>query len=152
MWSLSLWGHHLSHQDQPLAAYMIYKNPSKILFYINKILFKYRVFGENSSGSSNTKEKALKTLSRSKATIIRTFDIVQKITERKEEYQHQLHKYKEIIYIENLYKNQNIKAIKLFIFLWKNFWNNKKRIKELKRLLGVLIIGTDTFLKIKSKG
>jgi glycosyltransferase involved in cell wall biosynthesis len=150
-WSVKLWGHDLSHQDQPLAAFLIYMNPLKKIYFIDKILFQYRVFGENSSGSSATIEKALRTLSRSKATLLRTFDLVKKMPGRKEEFIRQENKLREVDYLESLYKNKRMLSLKLFFMLWKNFWTKEQRYKELQRLLGAEILGIKYFLRLKGQ-
>jgi glycosyltransferase involved in cell wall biosynthesis len=146
--SESIWGHDLSHQDQPIAYYMILANPDGRIRYIDKVLFDYRIFGENSSGSSASPARALRTLSRSKATLLRTKDLVEKMP-RKHELRRQIGKIREIDYLENLYKKNYRLAAGNFVELFFSFWNWRERTKETVRFVGVLIFGPDRFLKYK---
>lgn len=148
-WSLNFWGHEYSHQDQPLAAYLIANNPKDRIRYIHQELFRYRIYGENSSGSSTTLPKALKTLQRSKATLIRTHSIVKQLGNRQDSLQRQEMKLLEVTYLEALYNNHWATAFKLFVSLFYEFWTMKDRIKEIGRFGGVLILGPTRFLKLK---
>ncbi len=148
-WSMKLWGHSLSHQDQPLAAFLILTNPDAKIVYIPKKLFDYRVFGENSSGNSATLEKALYTLSRSKATLLRTHDAVSKMKDRSRELNVQKNKLQEIEYLELLYTRRLRKAVPVFLSLLFSHWDAREKIKEAFRFAGVIILGTNRLLKYK---
>jgi glycosyltransferase involved in cell wall biosynthesis len=148
-WSMKIWGHELSHQDQPLAAYLIVSNPEKKIRYIPKALFNYRIFGENSSGSSATLVKALKTLQRSKATLLRTHALVKKMEGRVQPLKRQELKLKEVIYLEALYQRKMLNALSLFTTLFLQFWNSPEKAKELVRFFGVFILGPSRFLRLK---
>lgn len=148
-WSLKIWGHELSHQDQPLAVYLIANNPHRQIHFINKELFRYRIFGDNSSGSSTTLPKALRTLQRSKATIVRTQALVAQMPGRIDSAKRQDSKLKEVAYLEALYLQNRKDALKLFGALFFNSWTPQERSRELIRLCGVLIIGPARFLKLK---
>jgi glycosyltransferase involved in cell wall biosynthesis len=148
-WSLGIWGHSLSHQDQPLAAFMILKNQNAKIYYVNKVLFHYRVFGENSSGSSSTLQKATHTLARSKATLLRTKNAVSLMKNRQMESICQAHEILELDYLELMYHHRLIKAFGIFFRLLIFHWGWRDRLKESMRLIGVLVFGVDRFLKIK---
>ncbi len=148
-WSRSIWGHELSHQDQPLAAYLIFHNPTKTIRYLKTKLFDYRVFGNNSSGVSSTREKAIRTINRSKATLLRTYQIVQRMQDRDQELAVQANKLREIEYLELLYTGHWSRAAKMFFSLSFSLWNFKESTKEMMRLCGVLFLGVDRILKYK---
>jgi len=148
-WSLKIWGHELSHQDQPLAAYLIATNSLAKIHFINRELFRYRIFGDNSSGSSDTLPKALRTLQRSKATIIRTHALVAQMPDRAESLERQNSKLKELAYLETLYLQNRRAAIRLFGELFFKSWTMRERSREIIRLCGVLILGPTQFLKLK---
>lgn len=148
-WSTKLWGHSLSHQDQPLAAFLILTNPEGRIVYLPEKLFDYRVFGENSSGSSATLEKALRTLSRSKATLLRTYDAVLQMKNRPRELKAQKNELREIAYLEFLYTRNLGKACALFLPLFFSHWDIREKIKESVRLAGVVTLGADRLLKYK---
>jgi hypothetical protein len=148
-WSKDIEGHSLSHQDQPLAAFMIWKHPTKMISYIEEILFQYRVFGENSSGSSSNLAKATRTLQRSKATILRTLRLVELMPDRSEELKMQKLRMSEIEYFQVLYEGRSWLALQLFLKRWSAWTANQKK-KEFLRLIGVFVLGVDRFLKMKS--
>jgi len=148
-WSLGIWGHELSHQDQPLAAFLIATNKKKYIQHLPKALFRYRIFGENSSGSSATLAKALKTLKRSRATLLRTHTLVREMEHRKPSLKRQEYLLKEIDYLEALYRRNTIRAFVFFVVLFFQFWTKQERIKESVRFLGVFILGPSRFLKVK---
>ncbi|HEU5292738.1 MAG TPA: glycosyltransferase [Cyclobacteriaceae bacterium] len=148
-WSTNIWGHSLSHQDQPLAAFLILTNPEGRIIYLRDKLFDYRIFGENSSGSSATLEKALRTLSRSKATLLRTHDAVSKMKDRPRELKTQTNKLREIDYLNFLYTRKLNRAFPLFFSLFVSHWDVREKFKESVRLAGILLLGTNRLLKHK---
>ncbi len=148
-WSKSLWGHELSHQDQPLAAYLIATNPAGKIEYINRALFNYRIFGENSSGSSNTLPKAMRTLQRSRATLLRTYNLVKQMQGQEKSSHRQKLKLKEVAYLEALYEGRTFLALQHFKGLFFSLWSTRDRGKEIIRILGIVIIGPSRFLSLK---
>lgn len=142
---------NLSHQDQPIAAYTVLENKDKKVFFINKILFKYRVFGLNSSGVSNDLKSAFKTLARSRATIIRTSYLVSRHPELVEEKQRQEMFLLNLDYLAYLYQKKYAKAFQHFLKLFFNFWTLNQKIKESMRFFGVLLLGPEKFFTVKSK-
>lgn len=148
-WSLGIWGHELSHQDQPLAAFMILQNPTGIIRYISNQLFDYRIFGDNSSGASSDINKALRTINRSKATLLRTYHAVKLMQGRERELGAQLNKLREIEYLQLLYTGKKLSALKIFFTLFFSFWNLRESIKEIVRFCGVLFFGVGWVLKHK---
>ena len=150
-WVTSLPGKELSHQDQPLAAYLIYDNPDKKIYFLNEELFQYRVYATNSSGSTVNLESALRTLNRSIATVKRTRDIVQRNKLWKEENYTQQMKLKELLFYHDLYSSKRVPAFKAYLKLFFTFWRRKERVKESKRFFVCLLLGPNRFLHIKTK-
>lgn len=150
-WVLELPGKELSHQDQPLAAYMIYTNPSKKIFLLNEKLFKYRIYTTNSSGSSANVESAIRTIKRSVATVVRTKNIVEQKPEWKEERFNQKMKLQELEFYEFIYTKKRYRAFKRYINLFVRYWNWKKKIKETQRIIACFLLGPENFLKMKTK-
>jgi len=151
-WVYSIEGKELSHQDQPIAAYLIYKNPDRKICLVHEPLFKYRVYSTNSSGASVDVHSAIKTIRRSMATSWRTKDIVEKKPEWKEENYIQEMKIVEFEFYMDLYQNKKVKALfKYFKLFVSSYWNNEKRIKETKRLLACSIFGPSHFLAMKTR-
>jgi glycosyltransferase involved in cell wall biosynthesis len=150
-WVSSLPGKELSHQDQPLAAYLILKNPEKKIYFINEALFLYRVYPTNSSGSTVNLESAIKTLNRSIATVSRTRDIVQRNKRWKEENFMQEMKLTELQFYKDLYQKKNAKALKAYVRLFSSYWDRQRRIKETKRFVACAILGPTKFLQTKTK-
>lgn len=149
-WVTQLPGKELSHQDQPLAAYLIYANPHKKIHLVDEILFQYRVYATNSSGSSTNVTSAIKTLSRSIATVARTKDIVARNLSWKEENFYQTMKLRELEFYKALYTKNQWQALKGYVHLATFYWKNQKKIKEIQRLLVCIIFGPAKFLKWKT--
>jgi glycosyltransferase involved in cell wall biosynthesis len=150
-WVTSLPGTGLSHQDQPLAAYMIYANPGKRIHLINEVLFRYRVYPTNSSGSSINLPSAIRTVKRSIATVSRTRDIVGRKPEWKEENYRQQMKLMELEFYRELYNKRRWKAFAYYLKLLSGYWDKPQKIKETKRLVACLLIGPTKFLRLKTK-
>ncbi|MBN8577347.1 MAG: glycosyltransferase [Cytophagales bacterium] len=148
-WSQQIWGHELSHQDQPLAAYLILTNPDAKIQYVHQPLFRYRIFGENSSGSSATLPRAIKTLQRSKATLLRTHQLVTQMPSRVVSLARQQQKLNEISYLEALYEKKFRVAFGLFTKLFFRFWTTQQKAKETVRFAGVFLLGPEKFLSKK---
>jgi len=148
-WVFSLVSPELSHQDQPIAGFICVNNLTEQVFYINKILLKYRIYLNNSSGASTDLRSALRTLERSYATIIRTKDLIIGMPHLEEE-----NKRIEFLLMQNryfvyLYSKKYYMALQKFIFLTIGFWGVMKIFKETKRLLFVFVFGPTVFLRTK---
>ena len=141
----------LSHQDQPIAAFVVLKNQDKKVYFINKILFKYRVFGFNSSGVSNDVKSALRTVNRSKSTLLRTSHLVGQHPQLVEENKRQKLLMQNILYLEKLYKKEYLSAFQDFCKLSADFWTWREKAKEFQRFVGVAALGPEKFLELKSK-
>lgn len=150
-WVGSLPGKELSHQDQPLAAYLILKNPGKKIYFLNEELFQYRVYPTNSSGSTVNLESAIRTLNRSIATVSRTRDIVLRNKSWKEENFMQEMKLTELQFYKDLYENKRGKALRAYVRLFSSFWNRDQKIKETKRFVACTVLGPSRFLQRKTK-
>jgi glycosyltransferase involved in cell wall biosynthesis len=141
----------LSHQDQPIAAFILLNNKNYCLGFINKPLFTYRVFQNNSSGASYTLEKAMKTISRSYATNYATMRLVSAHPELKEENRRQRSMLQYGNYLIALYQRKFGKAFINFGQLAVQKWSGAETMKEAKRVGAVLFFGVEKFLQLKSK-
>ena len=139
-----------SYQDHPIATYVVLQNKRKKIFYIDEILFKYRIFGTNSSGVSNNLKSALRTLDKAKATLLRTSSQVAQHPELTEENERQKLMMMNIEYLQELYNKNYLKALKYWLKLSLNLWNGKEKFKELQRFIGVVCLGPEKFLNLKS--
>jgi glycosyltransferase involved in cell wall biosynthesis len=149
-WVFNLPDPGMSHQDQPLAAFIMVNYINNEVYFINQKLFQYRLFGFNSSGVSNTVTSALRSVNRSYATLVRVLAMVATNTSLKEENKTlRLHiMYNR--YLHNLYSKKYIAACKKYGILAFQFWNFKQAIHEAKRVGYIIIFGSDKFLKVKS--
>ena len=141
----------LSYQDHTAAAFVLLENKSKKAFFINKILFQYRLFGFNSSGASADLKSALRTVSKYKATTLRTAYLVAQHSELIEENHCQKMRLLDADYLQALYAKSFIKAVPKFVKLSTKFWNWRKSFKEFQRIAGVAVLGPEKFLRLKSK-
>lgn len=143
----------LSHQDQLLSAFLILypDNKDKWIVYVNKILFRYRIFDNNSSGISGDLESAKKTIRRTIATCIGTHTLVARQDSGTfvEEKQRQELLLNQAHYIAALYDRQWINVGQLYGQLFRE-WSSRTRIKEIFRLIGFLLLGK-YFFQIKQR-
>lgn len=146
---ISLPDSELAYQDHPIAAFILLENRSKKVFFIDKILFKYRIFGNNHSGKSNDLVSALRTIKKSQANSIRTSCLVAQHPDLIEENKKQKNGFVYNVFLEQLYTKKYLMAIKKYFYLLINSWTLKKTIHETKRLLAVIIFGPDKFLGMK---
>jgi hypothetical protein len=130
---------------------IIHANPEKKIYFINDVLFRYRVYSNNSSGSSINRKAALKTVSRSIATVSRTKDIVEQHPSWKEENFNQKMKLLELEFYNDLYSKKRIDAFRSYFRLFFLYWQTQEKIKETKRLVACTLLGPDKFFRIKSK-
>jgi glycosyltransferase involved in cell wall biosynthesis len=150
-WVDSLPGKNLSHQDQPLAAFLIHSNPDKRIHLINEVLFQYRVYPTNSSGSSINVQAAVRTIERSIATVTRTRDIVSRHPSWKEENFRQNMKLMELEFYKDLYTKKRAKALSRYFKLFFSYWNGRQKVKETRRLMACLLLGPSKFLQLKTR-
>lgn len=146
---LSMPDAELAYQDHPVAAFILLENIDKPVFYIDKILFRYRLFGNNHSGKSNDVNSALRTIRKSLANNMRTKYLVAQHPELTEENKRQKMGYLYNIFLQELYTKNYFSAIKKYFSLVFGGWDFRKFIKETKRLLAVIVLGPDKFLGMK---
>jgi len=146
---LSLPDAEFAYQDHPIAAFILLENLDKKVFYIDKILFKYRIFGDNHSGKSNTIERALHTIKKSQANHIRTTYLVAQHPNLIEENKRQKTAFIYNIFLQQLYTKKYVPAINKYFYLVFSTWNFKKIIYETKRLVAVIIFDPAKFLGMK---
>ena len=127
---LSLPDAELAYQDHPIAAFILLENLNKKAFYIDKILFKYRIFGNNHSGKSNDIESALRTIQKSQANNVRTKYLVAQHPDLIEENKSQKNGFIYNLFLHQLYSRQYINSIKKYFYLVFCAWDVKKTIHE----------------------
>lgn len=147
-WALSFPDAQLSHQDQPLAAFLIADQPEKLFGYVDKKLFRYRVFDENTSGASREIGKALNSIRRSRATILRTRQIAQN-SRMPYELRRQNGSLARLDFAEALYTRKYSTALTALFQFWLSPFAFQAKVKELARLFGVLVLGRQRFLRLK---
>jgi glycosyltransferase involved in cell wall biosynthesis len=146
---LSLPDVKLAYQDHTAAAFILLENINGKVFYIDKILFKYRMSGNNYSGKSNTIDSALHTIKKSQANNARTSNLVAQHPHLIEEITSQKNGSVYNNFLEELYTKKYLAALKKYFYLCFNTWGFKKKMHETRRLLAVIILGPAIFLKIK---
>ncbi len=139
----------LAYQDHPIAAFILLEYLDKKVFYIDKILFKYRIFGNNHSGKSDNIDSALHTIKKSQANHIRTKYFVAQHPNLIEENKRQKRAFIYNTFLQQLYTKKYVSAINKYFYLVFSTWNFKKIIHETKRLLVVIILGPAKFLGMK---
>ncbi|GAA4728131.1 glycosyltransferase [Flavisolibacter ginsenosidimutans] len=142
----------LCYQDHPMAQFIVLTNPPDSLAYlVNKVLFQYRIFGLNSSGVSNTLNSALKTIEKGSANMAATSALVDRYPHLKEAQNIQKWRKMEFEYLKALYTKNYKKAVSTFMQLSLNSWDFNRKVKEFKRLGGVILLGPEKFLAVKSR-
>ncbi|WP_176954350.1 glycosyltransferase family 2 protein [Niabella drilacis] len=142
----------MCYQDHLIAQYTILTNHSQAqVFLIDKRLFKYRLYGANSSGVSNTVESALSTIKRGSANVLATSTLVSRFDVSDDIKRRQRYMQLEYEYLKALYSKKYLVAIKLFRKLMRSTWTKDQKGKEIKRLSAVLLLGPSKFLALKSK-
>lgn len=139
------------YQDHIIAQFIILNNYESTIGLINKPLFSYRVFGFNSSGVSNTLSSALSTIKKGYINALATYTLVSTNPGLKEENRRQYYHKLNYEYLTDLYSGKRFSAIKKFVRLQLHHWKSSIRFHEMLRLVGVVILGSENFLKYKSQ-
>ena len=143
----------LTHQDQPLAAYIVLNADisKKILIsYIDLNLLRYRIHGSNSSGAISTANAARRSVKRSVATVYGTALLVGFHPDLIEENKCQQLRLAYAEYLDSLYSTKNISLI-LSKFLSAAVSIPFSRYPfEIVRFFMVYFLGLTSFLRIKS--
>lgn len=147
-WVLSFPDSQLSHQDQPLAAFLIRDKPNYLFGYTDKSLFRYRVFEENTSGASRDLRTALNSARRSKATAIRTRDIASGLR-KNYEMRRQNGVIARLEFFEFLYQKRYLTALRKLLEFFRAPFSTSAKTKEMIRFLGCSVLGVERFLKLK---
>ena len=149
-WVFGFPGRHLSYQDHPLATFLIKERPDALFEYCDKKLFRYRVFGENTSGISSSPKDALNTVRRSIATIVRTRSLVKAMgPDRIAELRRQDAILLGLIFIRALYRRQNLLAARRLSKILLADLDVRSKMKEIGRFLGCVTLGVERFLASK---
>jgi glycosyltransferase involved in cell wall biosynthesis len=141
----------LSHQDQPLAAFIItdLNNKGKHVDYIDRNLFYYRVHPFNTSGSISSTAAAIKSAYRAFITVSGTANLVGFAGDYKSEFKIQVQKKLRAEYIYFLYSRRlSLWSIPAFFnsFFFMGF---SIFLLEFIRLILILVLGLRGVLLIK---
>lgn len=145
----------LSHQDQPLVAFHILhpSNRDKRIFYIDEILFSYRIHSENTSGDIGSAAGIVRSAERAFATIFGTHSICQRMGADNLVLLTQEAKLREAGFLVDLYKGSKFGAL-LGFFGCLRFWSLTRVFKEITRFLLIVIMGFGVFsyvIRLKRK-
>jgi hypothetical protein len=141
----------LTHQDQPLAAFLILDSSNRHLRvdYIDKILFKYRIYGGNSSGSIQTAHGAIDSARRALATISGTSFLLRQNPFFAEEARRQELLLARAHYLYGLYTHENFVVIVDYFIKAMPVMGPGRVVAELVRILLVYSLGLSNFLRVK---
>ncbi|MCA6078360.1 glycosyltransferase family 2 protein [Fulvivirga sedimenti] len=138
-----------SHQDQPLVAFIIATNPQQHIYFLDEVLFYYRVYGENSSGNTQSLVSAFKTLERSYATVFYTFQMLERLMpERKKEWHIQRGSLAFLEYLKELYGGRRISALRK-LYDARASMSFRKILKESTRFLMIATFGNKAYFTLK---
>jgi len=139
-----------SHQDQPLAAFIVAFLPDTTFHLLNSELFSYRQHGCNTSSSSSSVSSALFSIQRSTATLslcLSLYNLSPYVFLPEDIYSNLL---LELSYLRFCYTRRLYLAICCWPFLSFNHWTIKASMFECVRLL-ICTFSPSTFLAIKSR-
>jgi glycosyltransferase involved in cell wall biosynthesis len=144
---------HLSYLDMTLAPFLVASNQNYKVGFVNEVLFKHRVHGNNSNSifSYISLEKALSTVARQQSVHATTYRLIaDTLTDKKiEKRYNDLHEEFELIKLQ--YTGKKVKAIGKFISLLPLLFRKKTIALEFMRLLGTTVLGPETFFRWKAK-
>jgi len=141
----------LSHQDQPMAAFMVLDpaNRNSHVGYINSVLFKYRLHGANTSGSFTSADSAARSALRALATVSATSHLVSQHPELIEANIRQQFAVRRATYLYALYTSKSLPLIvSLFIQAFPGIPRNRW-MHEFTRLTIVSVLGLSNFIRLK---
>lgn len=141
----------LTHQDQPLAAYMVLDslNAEKRICCIDKNLFRYRLHGNNSSGQTTSFSGARRSARRSLATVIGTCGLVRLHPALIEENRIQRVHLNYARYLDSLYSRGNIVYTLYCLMGSLAIVPSRRRVREIMRVILVVFLGLQCFLRVK---
>lgn len=141
-----------TYLDLIAGPFLVLTNPLKTVGYTADTRFFYRIHDKASMSGNVTLDKARQSVRKGK-TINALIDLVLRENGGSPA---QLRRRQSILreydFLSALYEPNRRKAATLYLRLALGHWNRRQLSKETKRLLAVLILGPDKFLKLKQKG
>jgi len=138
---------HLSYLDMALAPFVVASNPTFKVGFVNEVLFKHRVHGNNSSGSTTSVEGVLSNIERWQAVQATTYHLIADfLTNKKiEERYTNLHEELELLKLQ--FTGKKVKVIGKFISLSPFLFKEKKIVRAFIRLLATTFLGPELFIR-----
>src|SRR4030095_1452149 len=141
-----------TYLDLVLPTFIIVHQPDIMVGYVHKKLFEYRIHDKNTSGNKIPNVEAAKeALMMGYRTTMATYGIIKDKKEYKDYARKQNYHIIEYEYLNDIYSNKKMHALKKFYFLSKNFWNARQILKEAQRLMISTFFGPHIFLKLKNR-
>jgi len=146
---------HLSYLDMTLCPFLVASNPSFKVGFVNEVLFKHRVHGNNSGSNSGfssiTLEKALYTVVRWQSVNVTTYHLIADFfTDRKIEKRYS-DLYEELELLRLQYTGKKVKAIGKFISLSPHLFREGTIAHEFVRLVATTFLGAEAFISWNTK-
>ena len=139
--------------DMTLGPFIVASNPNFKVGFVNEVLFKHRVHGNNSNSSFSaiSLEKALSTVARWQSVNATTYRLIaDTLTDRKiEERYTNVHEELELLKLQ--YTGKKVKAIGKFISLLPLLLSEKTIGHEFMRLVATTFFGAEAFITWNTK-
>jgi len=141
----------LTHQDQPLAAFIILDpmNEGKLFGYVDSKLFRYRIYGSNSSGDISSAPSACRSVARSLATVYGTMSLVCMKMQRSSFCLRQRSVYAYLSYLSRLYGGARSFHLLVDFRVALRGVSVSRIPYEIVRFLVVYLFGIGLFLRLK---
>jgi glycosyltransferase involved in cell wall biosynthesis len=143
---------YLSYLDMTLAPFIVASNPTFKVGFVNEVLFKHRVHGNNSSWSSITSvEGALRNIERWQSVHATTYYLIADVlTDKKIEKRYtDLHEELELLKLQ--FTGEKVRAIGKFISLSPFLFREKQMVHEFIRLLATTFWEAESFMRWRNK-
>ena len=149
-WARSLPDPANTYQDWPLA-FWIAAFPDNECVYVPQKLFRYRLHGANYSGDARDTTRALRNLKRTRNTLEAMLDIAQTRDLPKMVGTGLMRRIHSYIYLIDLYSGYRFRALAGFFGALPDFIRRGEGVKELIRLVAVLLMGPERFVRLSSR-
>jgi glycosyltransferase involved in cell wall biosynthesis len=139
-----------TYLDLVIAPFLVLTNPDKPVGYTAETRFYYRVHGKGSLAGNSTPEKAIYSAGKGRSTNELILLILQKNGAAPTFIERRQLLLREYDFLCALYRRNYKEAVQLYVRLLTNHWNGRQIIKETTRLLAVMTLGPEKFLKLKN--
>lgn len=137
------------YQDWPLAYWIAAQSDIR-LAYVDQRLFRYRLHGANHSGDAASAPRATRNFQRAANTLDAMVAIGERfqVTTGLPELRQRAQSYR---YLAQLYRGRSWSSVGKFIRSIPSFVRRRLLVKEIARLVGVLVLGPNQFARIASR-